>query len=90
MVRVGGLTFSCEPRATVGQRIGDLRVGDKPLDPARTYPVAGWASVAEGATGEPIWDVVETYLRDRKVITPPKLNTPRLLGVDGDPGFSPP
>ena len=90
MVRVGGLTFSCEPRATVGQRIGDLRLGDKPLDPARTYPVAGWASVAEGATGEPIWDVVETYLRDRKVITPPKLNTPRLLGVDGDPGFSPP
>jgi sulfur-oxidizing protein SoxB len=42
--------------------------------------------VAENVSGEPVWDVVETYLRDRRVIPPPKVNTPTLLGVEGDPG----
>ena len=46
----------------------------KPIEAAKTYKVAGWAPVAEGAKGEPIWDVVETYLRDRKVIAPRRLN----------------
>ena len=86
MVRVGGLTFTCAPHASMGRRIGDLRLGGKPLDPTHAYRVAGWASVAENVSGEPVWDVVETYLRDRKVIPPPKVNTPTLLGVEGDPG----
>lgn len=88
MVRVGGLTFTCAPHAPMGRRIGDLRLGGAPLDVARTYRVAGWASVAEDASGEPVWDVVETYLRDRKVIAPPRVNAPALLGVDGDPGLA--
>ncbi len=46
------------------------------------------APVAEGATGEPIWEVVETYLRDQKSITPRKLNQPRLVGVDDNPGMA--
>jgi sulfur-oxidizing protein SoxB len=87
MVRVGGLTFACNPRARAGARISDLRLGGKPLDPGRTYKVAGWASVQENPMGEPIWEVVAQYLRDKKVIAPRKPNVPRLEGVASDPGL---
>ena len=88
MVRVGGLTYACAPTASRGNRISDLRVGEKPLDAGRTYRVAGWASVQENPQGEPIWEVVATYLRDRKVIAPRRLNVPRLEGVAGNPGLA--
>jgi sulfur-oxidizing protein SoxB len=87
MVRVGGLAYTCEPRAVMGERIRDMRLGETPIEPTRTYRVAGWAPVAEGAKGEPVWDVVETYLKDKKVIAPPKVNVPNLVGVEGDPGM---
>jgi len=88
MVRVGGLTFACSPRARPGARISDLRVAGKPIDPSRTYKVAGWASVQENPVGEPIWEVVAQYLQDQKVIAPRRLNLPRLEGVVGDPGLA--
>ena len=88
MVRVGGLTYTCTPRAAMGARISDMRLGGEPIDADRRYKVAGWAPVAEGAKGEPIWDVISTYLRDRKTIAPPKLNLPKLVGVEGDPGLA--
>jgi len=53
----------------------------KPVDANKTYKVAGWAPVAEGAQGEPVWDVVSAYLRDKKVIKGVKLNTPKIVGV---------
>jgi sulfur-oxidizing protein SoxB len=88
MVRVGGMTFTCTPGAGMGSRISDLRIRGTPLDPGKAYKVAGWASVAEDPQGEPIWDVVARYLKDRKVIAPRKLNTPRLEGVAGNPGLA--
>ena len=88
MVRVGGLQYTCEPNAKMGSRITDMRLGGKPLDAAKKYKVAGWAPVAEGAKGEPVWDVVARYLRDKKTITPRKLNQPTLLGMKGNPGIA--
>jgi sulfur-oxidizing protein SoxB len=88
MVRVGGLTYTCTPGAAMGKRITDMRLDGKPIDAAKTYKVAGWAPVAEGVQGEPIWDVVTTYLRDRKSLAAPKLNVPRLVGVEGNPGIA--
>jgi sulfur-oxidizing protein SoxB len=88
MVRVGGLTYTCSPLAKMGERMSDLRVGGKPLDADRRYKVAGWAPVAEGASGEPIWDVVIRFLRDRKTVAPKNPYTPKLIGVDGNPGLS--
>jgi sulfur-oxidizing protein SoxB len=87
MVRVGGLRYSCDPNAASGARISDLRLGDVPLDAARTYKVAGWASVAEQVEGPPVWDVVAEYLRARPSLPTPALNLPRLRGVDGNPGL---
>jgi len=88
MVRVGGLTYACEPAASMGRRISDLRLRDEPLAPAKTYKVAGWAPVAEGAGGTPVWDIVEGWLMDRKTVTPRKLNQPRLIGVAGNAGIT--
>jgi sulfur-oxidizing protein SoxB len=88
MVRVGGLQYSIDPTASIGKRIGDLRLGGKPLDASRTYKVAGWASVQENPQGPPIWDVVTQYLRDRKTIKPLTLELPALRGVSGNPGLA--
>ncbi len=88
MVRVGGLTYTCTPGAGMGQRISDMRLAGKPIDAGRKYKVAGWAPVAEGVQGEPIWDVVTKYLRDVKTVKPVKLNLPKLVGVEGNAGIA--
>ena len=88
MVRVGGMTYACEPRAGIGDRISDLRVRGKPIEAGKTYKVAGWASVGENVSGEPVWEVVARYLRDRKTLPPVTLNLPRLIGVERDHGIA--
>jgi sulfur-oxidizing protein SoxB len=72
----------------MGGRISDMRLKGRPIDAARTYKVAGWAPVAEGAKGEPIWDVVARYLRDQKTIKAPALNLPVIKGAQGNPGIA--
>ena len=63
MVRLGGLTYAIDPAQPLGRRISDIRVGARPLEPARRYKTAGWASVATEADGPPAWDVVADHLR---------------------------
>ena len=87
MVRVGGMTYSCAPDASIGSRIHDLRLAGRPISAEKRYKVAGWAPVAEGASGTPIWEVMADYLRDRKMITPRKLNLPTLIGMEHNPGM---
>ena len=58
MVRVSGMTYAMDPKVGMGSRIQDMRINGKPIDADKTYKVAGWAPVAEGAKGEPVWDVV--------------------------------
>ncbi len=88
MVRVGGLQYTCNPNAKIGKRISNMMLNGKPMDAHKTYKVAGWAPVGEGVQGEPVWDVVATYLRDKKVIKPVKLNEPGLIGMKGNPGMA--
>jgi sulfur-oxidizing protein SoxB len=65
MVRMGGLSYTIAPAKTMGQRISDIRVGGKSLDPAKKYKACGWASVRE-VEGPPVFDVVANYLRSNK------------------------
>jgi sulfur-oxidizing protein SoxB len=88
MVRVGGLRYTIDPAGTMGGRISDMRLNGKPIEPGKSYKVAGWAPVAEGASGEPIWEVVATYLRSQKVVKPVKLNQPTIKGASGNPGIA--
>jgi sulfur-oxidizing protein SoxB len=88
MVRTGGMTYTCNPTAKAGSRISDMRFGGQLMEASKTYKVAGWAPVQEASknAGPPIWDVVETYLKDKKTISPVKLYNPKLLCLDGNPG----
>ena len=88
MVRVGGLTYAIDPNAEMGSRISDMRLNGDLIESAKTYKIAGWAPVAEGAEGEPVWDVVSRWLKDKKTIRNLEINTPRLVGVDGNPGIA--
>jgi sulfur-oxidizing protein SoxB len=88
MVRVGGLQYTIDPAAAMGSRISDMRLNGKPIESGKTYKVAGWAPVAEGAKGEPIWDVVAGYLRDRKAVPPLRLNQPVIKGISNNPGLA--
>jgi len=91
MVRVGGLTYACDPNAKMGGRISDMTLKGRPLEASKKYKVAGWAPVSEEARqagGEPIWDLMAKYLRERKVVKPLALNLPHLKGMDGNPGIA--
>jgi sulfur-oxidizing protein SoxB len=87
MVRVGGMSYAIDPNAKIGSRIQDMRLKGKPIEADKIYKVAGWAPVAEGATGEPVWDVVAQWLRSQKRISPRIPNTPKILGISGNPGM---
>lgn len=88
MVRVGGIQYTCDLTKGFGKRINNMMLNGKALDPNKKYKVAGWAPVGEGVVGEPIFDLVSGYLRSKKVITPRKLNMPKLIGVKGNPGIA--
>jgi sulfur-oxidizing protein SoxB len=82
------MTYAIDPKESMGNRIQDMRLNGKPIDASKKYKVAGWAPVAEGATGQPVWDVVASWLKDKKVIAPRKLNTPRIIGMFDNQGVA--
>ena len=90
MVRVGGLSYACDPNAGAGRRISDMRLGGQALDASRKYKVAGWAPVAEEARSQKlpqVWELVEPWLKARGGrVAARQPNEPRLLGVQGNPG----
>jgi len=91
MVRVGGLAYAIEPGAAMGSRISDMRLGGDPLEADKIYKVAGWAPVAEGTRNaglKAVWELVEGWLQANKRVAPRRLNSPRLVGVQGNPGLA--
>lgn len=89
MVRVGGLSYSCDPGQVMGKRIENLSLQDgSPLSADKTYKVAGWATVGSKSPGPPVWDMVAEYLRDRKTIKVENIDTPRLINVAGNKGIA--
>jgi len=92
MVRVGGLSYACDPTQKMGSRISDMRLGGKPIDSGKAYKVAGWAPVAaEARTApgvKPVWDVVKTWFKSQGGrVTARKPNVLRLIGVQGNVGL---
>ncbi len=93
MVRVGGLDYTIAPGKTLYERTSDVRLdnGD-PIDPEKTYKVAGWAVVNRTPEGRMIWDVVRDYLLKHKgeddVLKLEKVNNPKLVGVADNPGIA--
>jgi len=83
MVRVGGMSYAIDVSKPIGSRISDMRLTDHtPIDPAKSYVVAGWASVNQGTEGPPIYDVVTKYLENHRVVRVPERQTVRVTGAD--------
>ncbi|MCX7931814.1 MAG: thiosulfohydrolase SoxB [Rhodovarius sp.] len=82
MVRTGGLSFTLDVSAPSGRRISDLRLlrNGEPIEAAREYVVAGWASINQGTEGPPIWEVVFRHLARGPVRAEPRQDV-RLRGV---------
>jgi sulfur-oxidizing protein SoxB len=88
MVRIGGMDYACAPNEKMGQRISDLALDNgKPLEAAKTYKVAGWASV-NPQDGKPVADVFASYLRSVKTAQPKKLNKVAIKGLGSNPGVA--
>jgi sulfur-oxidizing protein SoxB len=82
MVRVGGVSFAVDVNQGIGRRISDLTLlkTGKPLDAAREYVVAGWASVNEGTEGPAIWDVVMAHIEKKRTVAPKQAGHVRVVG----------
>ncbi|MEZ5537437.1 MAG: 5'-nucleotidase C-terminal domain-containing protein [Thiolinea sp.] len=93
MVRVGGMDYTIEPSKKLYERITEARLdnGD-PIDPEKTYKVAGWAVVNRTPEGRMMWDVVRDYILKNKgeddVLKLEKINDPKLVGVLENPGIA--
>ncbi|MGA9251418.1 MAG: thiosulfohydrolase SoxB [Roseobacter sp.] len=83
MVRTGGLGYRIDVTKPQGERITDmtlLKTGEA-IDAAKTYQVAGWASVNEDTEGPAIWDVVEAHIRSQGTITLKPNNSVEVVGA---------
>jgi sulfur-oxidizing protein SoxB len=83
MVRVGGMGYTCEPKAEMGSRISNmtlLKTGE-PIDPNRNYVVGGWASVNEGVEGPAIYDLMEKYISAQGSINIKPNDAVRVVGM---------
>ncbi|MEL7256258.1 MAG: thiosulfohydrolase SoxB [Pseudomonadota bacterium] len=83
MVRTGGLGYTIDINQPQGSRISNmtlLKTGDA-IDPAKSYVVAGWASVNEGTEGPQIWDVVESHIKKMGTVTVQPNNSVDVIGV---------
>ena len=89
MVRIGGMDYACAPDEAIGRRISAMTLDNgKPVEAAKTYRVAGWASVSLAQEGRPVWDVVARYLKQQSSAKLAKVNRVALKGVSGNPGYA--
>ena len=64
MVRIGGMGYALDITQPMGSRVSQmvhLKSGNL-IEAAKTYTVAGWASVNENTQGPPIWDVLASHV----------------------------
>ncbi|MFZ0851659.1 MAG: thiosulfohydrolase SoxB [Hyphomicrobiaceae bacterium] len=85
MVRVGGMGYTINVDAPIGSRIGNmlLLATGSPIEPSRTYVVAGWGSVNENVQGPAIWNVVGDHLKSQRDFTPRPRGAVKIVRAGG-------
>ncbi|WP_300069218.1 thiosulfohydrolase SoxB [uncultured Ruegeria sp.] len=83
MVRTGGLGYRIDVSKPQGERISNMTLVNtgEAIDPAKSYVVAGWASVNEDTEGPQIWDVVESHIRKLGTVTVQDNTNVDVVGV---------
>ena len=82
MVRVGGMTYTCQPKETMGNRISDLKLsnGEK-IESQKNYTIGGWGSINPEVEGPPIYKLLEDYVSGEKIIKPKNKNPVTIKGI---------
>ena len=82
MVRVGGMTYTCQPKETMGNRISDLKLsnGEK-IESQKKYTIGGWGSINPKVEGPPIYKLLEDYVSGEKIIKPKHINPVKIKGI---------
>ena len=82
MVRVGGMTYTCQPKKTMGNRISDLKLsnGEK-IESQKKYTIGGWGSINPKVEGPPIYKLLEDYVSGEKIIKPKHNNPVKIKGI---------
>ena len=82
MVRVGGMTYTCQPKETMGNRISDLKLsnGEK-IESQKNYTIGGWGSINPEVEGPPIYKLLEDYVSGEKIIKPKHNNPVTIKGI---------
>jgi len=83
MVRVGGLSYTCNPKNKIGNRINNLRIisSDIPLESNQKYVVGGWGSVNKNVKGPAIYNLLENFISEKKVIKASSRETIKIVGM---------
>ena len=83
MVRIGGMGYRIDVRAERGKRISDMTLlaTGEPIDPKKTYTVAGWASVNQGVEGPPIYDLLRSYIERQGTVRVDRNEQIRIVGA---------
>jgi sulfur-oxidizing protein SoxB len=82
MVRTGGLGYTIDIGKPIGQRISGMTVlkSGAPIEAAKNYVVAGWASINETTQGPPIWDVVAKHISTHKTVGARAVDAIKIIG----------
>jgi sulfur-oxidizing protein SoxB len=82
MVRCGGLGYTIDVGAPIGRRISGMThlASGAPIDPAKEYTVAGWASVNPGTEGPPVWELVERWVARRQTVRIAENRAVKVIG----------
>ena len=59
--------------------IGESHPPKNKIEPEKNYKVGGWASVNENTQGPPVWELVENYIRRKKMIQIEKNNSVNVI-----------
>ena len=83
MVRVGGLSYTCHPKNKIGNRISNLRMisSDMLLQSNQKYVVGGWGSVNQNVKGPAIYNLLENFISEKKVIKASRRETVKIVGM---------
>ena len=83
MVRVGGITYRCSPKAKMGQRISEMRLvsNGELIQENKNYIVGGWGSINEDVKGPKIYNLLEDYIKLQDKVSPKFKGTVEVIGM---------
>ena len=83
MVRVGGITYRCSPKAKMGQRISEMRLvsNGELIQENKNYVVGGWGSINKDVKGPKIYNLLEDYIKLQDKVSPKFKDSVEVIGM---------